>query len=161
MRKLIILCAVLFTKSAVGQNISITQLIALTQSSIENSESVLMAKGYDYWKVDSADGCANYWFAYQKDARTDRASTFVSLGFCLAKPHIVFYQFLDRAAYQKYRNDVKTLGYKLVKSEPDQFGNLEHYYSNSARSSRTIKLSVGEDDGTPFYLVIVLESSNL
>lgn len=107
-----------------GQDLILNDLRYLFTHGLE--DIYISAKGFEYnaQMKDPNKFCDTVSWACGRNIANDRANAFVSKTCIEANDGFVNYQFAKRVCYDNIRMHCKTTGFKLIKSEMNQFNNL-------------------------------------
>ena len=119
--------------SSVAQKLSIADLTKLKNLSLNNAETLLSQKKFDFKEVrgDNDEG-KDYAFSFYLDKYGEYGDEYLVLSFKKNQeiPFMIWYQ-LDKDDWLKIKNDLNTLGYKKIRTEIEYDGSLSTRYTNS------------------------------
>lgn len=133
-KNIFLLCFLsLLSSISIGQKLTISDLSKLKGMSLNNAETLLSQKNFDFKEVrESDDNGKDYAFGFNLDKYGDKADEYLILSFNVnePKPLMVWYQ-LSKEGWLKLKNALSALSYKKVKTETESDGSLSTEYTNS------------------------------
>lgn len=145
--------------SATGQKLSIADLIKLKGLSLNDAETLLSQKKFEFKEVREADDKGkDYAFSFNLDKYGEKGDEYLVLSFNENGeiPLMVWYQ-LDKEGWLKIKNALTSSGYKKTKTETETDGSLTTEYTNLKFKFRfnSGKSIDGENNGALIYTLNV------
>jgi hypothetical protein len=142
-----------------GQRLSIPELTMLKGLSLNNAETLLSKKKFEFKEVrESDDKRKDYAFSFNLDKYGNKGEEYLVLLFENSDkaPYMVWYQ-LDKQGWLKIKNTLESLGYKKTKTNTQPDGSLSTEYSNSKFkfSLTSGKSNDGENNGFMIYTLAI------
>lgn len=123
----------MFVLSSTGQKLTITDLSKLKLLSLNNGETILSQKKFEFKEAsDPKENRKDYTFSHNLDKYGDIGDEYLVLSFNEVenKPYLVWYQ-LPKKGWQILQNTLAGLGYKKIKTEIESDGWLSTIYKKS------------------------------
>lgn len=155
-----LICLISFaTLTASGQKLTIGDLIKLKGLSLNDAETLLSQRKFEFKEVrDSDDKGKDYAFSFNLDDYGAIGDEYLLLSFSKNEeiPFMVWYQ-LDKEGWIKIKNAMATSGYKKNKTETESDGSLTTEYTNSKFKFRfnSGKSYYGDNNGKLIYTLSV------
>lgn len=132
--KKVIFLSILFLMAlkVFSQELTFNDLKYLLEHDIEAADSYITTKGYRYHEAQKGKNgsCDAMFWSYGRNI-TDNAAIAIIAKTCFdAYEGFIWCQFNDNVTIEKIKNYCKSIDFKLIKTEIDDFGGLETFYEN-------------------------------
>lgn len=161
----------IFALTSVGQRLTISDLSKLTSMTLNNGESFLSKKKFEFIETSKDTGSSyikskSYIFSYNMDRYGDKGDEFLILSFLIFgenskignNPSKVWYQ-LSKEGWLKLKTSLAALGYKKTKTQSESNGSLTTIYRNEKsivyfNSGKSQEL---ENNGAMVYIIYMIK----
>jgi len=145
---LIIATLLLLMKGLAAQTLTIDDLIKIDKSSVENIETFLISKKFEFAGVEE-DALAKIYRYSSKRSETNykKAKAHVNKYCYHTGKFSVSYQIIDAEVYKSIKNSLASKGFKFVSKEEDGEAFGQHYES----SKHKVEIWQGIKDGINWY----------
>ena|SRR5690606_10282276 len=160
MKKIILLFIITLTHSSLfAQNLSLSQLIELTEKDMGEAEEYLTTKGWEFSDAGKESDSRKYMtFAYNKSSYSSGAESFLSILYDdILNKGVVSIQVHTQEKYNEYLNYLKKYNYKLIDSIITEGSLLKMYQGETMTfgiSSTTSKNYFNEETAIWSLLII-------
>ncbi len=130
-----IICLICFFTSnlSFSQKLNYFDLKYLFEHSVDEANDYIIKKGFEFHKTETEENGIDktMTWSFERDTYTDRAISFIYKYKFEANTGFIYYQLDDVKTVDQIKTYCKSIGFKLINSEIDQFGNLCSTYKNS------------------------------
>ncbi len=116
-----------------SQELTASDLTKLKEMNLNDSETLLSNKKFDFKEVRESDDNEKYYaFAFNLDKYGDKGDEYIVISIDENENSVfyVYYQ-LEKEGWTKLKNSLSKLGYKKTKTESESDGSITTKYSNS------------------------------
>lgn len=137
----------LLTIKSNSQNLALSDLKYLLEHDVESADTYITAKGFKYHEAQKGENgdCDAMIWSFDRDVNNDRAVSFIAKNCYEANYGFIWYQLGDKAAFDRIKNNCKSLGFKLTKTETSPFKDLCTTFENTKYK---IQFCSGLNEGT-------------
>ncbi len=108
------------------QKILFYDLKYLLEHDVESSDAYITKKGFKYYEAEKGKNgnCDSIIWSFNRNTYNNRADAFIAKYCFKANSGFIWYQFADRLAFDKIKENCKAIGYKLTNRETNPFDAL-------------------------------------
>jgi hypothetical protein len=155
MKKLVVIALFILAQTqSFSQNLTIAELTKLIDYSIDEFDTYLTQKGYQYYGATDIGYSAKVSYAYNSGVGEQYA--YVSLyDFHNSETELLCLQTANKSIYLKIKTELKTLGYKFVNSTSSSEPSTQNlHYSKKNQVAVTLATISSEEDGIHYLISI-------
>jgi hypothetical protein len=151
----ILLFLTLFVVESHGQKFSINELYLMLQSGYETFDTKILQKGFEFDSAFNADNYTAYHYTLDR-TKEGKAIKHISWTSWTDGRTYIGYQIIDKKEYLSFKEELKKLGFKLIKTET-VIGYLYLDYKLGKKLVTLASGKTGKDDPVNTFYEISVE----
>ena len=146
-------------KFSFSQKLSITDLIYIHKNNLEKVDAFLSNKHFEYMSTKDADikyGCSDISYAYSNEK--EQIYNTITKSNCSVISNSVMYYFNKNASYVEMKNQIKSIGYRIYKTENTEKSGVSFFYEKNSSYLILGQLSNSNGDMKPLYYISIRDA---